>query len=444
MFILLCGYLFIYIERPWEVWSIFGSIPIERIYMLFVLSCFLFWPGKHWAKNIQHIWVLGFFAMHYLLAPFAYSPEAAFAQGFEYFKLVVFFLLIVSCLRNEMELRNFVLAFILVMGLYMAHSLREFIAGRHFYRMGIVRMIGVDQAHGDPNTFAASIVLSLPFVLAVWRADKRRYVRLACFAFGLLALVCIVLTGSRSGFVCVSLFAVMAFWRFANRKKLFYLAMAVLLIPITFFLMPEEKQNRIRTLWDSEAGPENAQESAEGRIAGFECGMRMFLAKPLTGVGAGRDNFIGYRVAQDDGTPSQAHNLVGELLGEFGLLGSLFFLAQVLTTLWCCRTVIQSSRFFSIDDQGFLLHLATAINQGIVLLLVSGLAGHNLYRVHWLWFAAWAVLALEFSKRRAYAMWSQSESSSSHNYSAGSAHGTLYSRNPTMNPTTRSLQENPE
>ncbi len=50
-------------------------------------------------------------------------------------------------------------AFLAVMFVYMLHSLREYFNGRHVYRMSIDRMIGVDQAMSDPNSFGASIPL---------------------------------------------------------------------------------------------------------------------------------------------------------------------------------------------------------------------------------------------------------------------------------------------
>lgn len=380
-----------------------GTIPIERAYMFFMFIYFLIWPGKRWIKSIQHFWILGFLGLHYLLAPFAHSQEAAMDQGFEYFKMVVFYGLMISCIRNEIDLRYLILAFLIVMAVYMAHSLREFIGGRHFYRMGIVRMIGIDQAYNDPNTFAASIVFSLPFAVAIWRAEPRRLVRYGCIAFGMLAIICIVLTGSRSGFLCFAVFTVIAFWRFAQKKNFKYYLLFIALLPGVFFVMPSEKQNRIRTIWDADAGPQNAQESLEGRFQGLESGLRMFLARPLTGVGAGKENFIGYRVTSDDGVSAHAHNLLGELLGEFGVFGTFFFLAQILTTLWCCRTSLALSKALPPEERGFLPHAATALTQGVVLLLVSGLAGHNLYRPHWLWFAAWAMLALEFTRQRVYA-----------------------------------------
>lgn len=60
------------------------------------------------------------------------------------------------------------LAFLAVMAIYMMHSLWEYHNGRHTFRMGIARLIGVDDTNGDPNSFGATIVYALPFVVAFW------------------------------------------------------------------------------------------------------------------------------------------------------------------------------------------------------------------------------------------------------------------------------------
>ena len=83
-------------------------------------------------------------------------------------------------------LKQFAYGFLFVMGLYMTHSLKEFVAGRHTYRMSIVRMIGVDTSLGDPNSFGASIVFALPFVTAIWNTTKSALHSFLCHQLRLL------------------------------------------------------------------------------------------------------------------------------------------------------------------------------------------------------------------------------------------------------------------
>ena len=333
MFALICGYLFLYIERPWEVWTWLAPYRIERMYMILALGIFTLWRGKEIRWGLHPLCVVAFLLLHYALAPFAFSPEEALIQGFEYFKLSVLYFLMIWSIKSELELRKLVQAYIAITGFYMLHSLKEYIAGRHVYRMGITRMIGVDQFLNDPNSFGASLVISLPFLFFLFRTDDRAVFRAIYVAYGALAIACMVLTGSRSAFVTLLLFMLLDQIRRKGKKRHLMLITVILLGLLGWQFVPEEKRLRFETIWNPEVGPANAEQSAEGRIEGFKAGMRMLADRPLTGVGAGGKNFVQYRVANDDGAPNPAHNLAGELFGTMGILGGIVFCCQ-LVVVW--------------------------------------------------------------------------------------------------------------
>ena len=45
---LLIGYMFLFIDRPFEVWPWLGDLRVERIYMLVTMGVWLLSPGKKW------------------------------------------------------------------------------------------------------------------------------------------------------------------------------------------------------------------------------------------------------------------------------------------------------------------------------------------------------------------------------------------------------------
>jgi O-antigen ligase len=164
-----------------------------------------------------------------------------------------------------------------------------------------------------------------------------------------------------------------------------------------WLVMPEEKQNRFRTIWNPEAGPKGAQVSAEGRIEGLKAGMKMFEEFPISGVGIG--NFITYRVSHVDGVGLNAHNLIGQVLGETGILGGIAFLLMVAVTLLNCQKVRSLVRKKLSDPKNKALSgLGLAARDAIILLAFEGLFGHNLLRFNWLWLAAFSSLALQFAR----------------------------------------------
>ena len=288
MVYLLIGYMWLFIHRPFEVWPVLGAIRLELVYVILViLYWILFYPKKTWVGNRINL-AFGFFWIVFLLAwlvsPF--QENVLCTKTVEnYFKAVVFYLLMMGTVRDEKQLKTLAMGFLVVFAIYMTHSLREFQNGRHEFRMGIIRMIGVDENAQDPNTFAASILYSLGFTLAFWSEEYRLKLRLFLTYYTGLAVLCIILTGSRSGLIGIICFLLLCFRRLLRKKIL--LLLVLLSIPLVWISMPQQLQNRFWTLIDPSVGPANAQESVEGRARGFYDGIRLWESSPLLGIGPG-------------------------------------------------------------------------------------------------------------------------------------------------------------
>src|SRR5882724_3339640 len=86
---LLIGYMFLFIDRPFEVWPWLGDLHVERIYMLFTLAVWAVYPNKRWLPNVQHA-AYAAFALAVALCWIA-SPWAEQGQNVveDWFKIVV-------------------------------------------------------------------------------------------------------------------------------------------------------------------------------------------------------------------------------------------------------------------------------------------------------------------------------------------------------------------
>ena len=392
--IMVCIYIFLFIERPWESIRYLHDIPIERPYaILLIIVAFLHHKLKI-VSSPTNKWVYGLLALHFLLAPFAFNPSFAVEQGIEYAKMVVLYLLMLSVADDEESLKLLIKVYVFSMLFYMIHSLWEFNNGRYVWRMGIVRMVGVGETMSDPNAFGASVVLSLPFAYALFCAEVMPSIRKLYYFYFALAVLCIVLTGSRSAFV--ALVCLIFLWVIAQQgsRRIKVLVAAIVSLGVLWISMPTEKQDRIRTLWDEEAGPENAHVSAEGRLIGWKVSWKMFKREPFTGVGVGGKNFVGYRLAnqvdsEGEEAALQSHILYGQVLAEQGLFGAVLFVGLVVSigrSAFVRRVqIIQCGEGIS-----FIYLLCGAILISLLLLLILGFAGHNFYRPLWLWLAAWS------------------------------------------------------
>ena len=168
---LLIGYMFLFIHRPFEVWPVLGDFHVERIYILATVLALGRLAGQ--ALGAQSSTLTPTSASRRpSLCCWAISPWADAGAGRRR-ELVQDSRLLhsVGHLRRTTKgtaagLRR------LPAGDGHVHDAlaQEFVGGRYTYRMGIVRLLGVDTSLGDPNSFGASIVFALPFARAFWHA----------------------------------------------------------------------------------------------------------------------------------------------------------------------------------------------------------------------------------------------------------------------------------
>jgi O-antigen ligase len=381
---LLIGYMFLFIHRPFEIWPVLADIRLERIYILAVVLLVAVSPGKRWLANRQHGAYLAFAAavlFCWVASPWADAGEVTVEN---YFKLLVFYVLIMLMVHDERTLKRLLLAFLVVMAVYMLHSLREYRNGRHTYRMGIPRMIGVDKSLGDPNSFGASLVYALPFVTPFWMSNPSRRLRWFLAGYVALSFVCIGLTGSRSSLLGLLLWALLTiFW---TRWRWRILLLACMIAPLLWAALPPALQNRFETIIHPEVGPANAIVSGQDRLEGLRIGLNLWASNPVTGCGPGAWKAASRR-------DLESHNLYGQLLGEMGTVGAVAF-GLILLGFWAnLRAIRRTYRQHPEWDRDFLFHLTRAIGLAVLLMLFEGNFGHNLFRFNWLWYGGFLIIA---------------------------------------------------
>ena len=404
-------YVGLFIIRPWEqLFPWMESIRFEKSYALLMIIVVALSSKKQFRVTFQSVtvllvlWALGISGL------FAWQSSLSWKPFYEYMTLVIIYFVIVSVIRTPYELLFMLTSYITTMFLYLAKSEWEFfVHDQHRYDMGVSRLIGIENTFGGPNALAMSIVVSLPLLLFLWSIRKeishgwpkfwQNWFPRMLVVYFFLAVTSIILTNSRSGMLGCILFVLLSTFNGKGvAKKMGYIAIGVLFLAGTWILMPDENKNRFRTIWDPTAGPPNATMSATGRKVGFRAGIEMFKRFPITGVGIG--NFTDYRAMHVDGQAMQAHNLVGQVLGETGLVGSLPFLLMILVTLSNCRRLKVLARSRSDPTLEPFSRLGPTFRNAIILLLFEGLFGHNLLRFNWLWLAAFAELSVRFVVQR--------------------------------------------
>jgi O-antigen ligase len=391
MIYLLGGYMWLFIHRPFEIWPWLGDLRIERVYMLATILYWVLAVEKRWTPNRLNTAFIFFWIV--MLASWLLSPYSA--QGSltveDYFKVAVFYILVMTSVHSDHDMKLLITLYVAAVGLYMTHSMREYMCGGAAWDMGTYRMVGVDKTYGGPNSFAPTIVCSLIMAFPLWGECRERWHRWAIVAYVALGTACVCLTSSRTGFI--GLCALTAIVALCSKHRVKLVMLAVVAAPIIWTCLPKDRQNRYLTLWDPSYGPANAQVSAEGRWKGWHDGVRLWKEYPVFGVGPGA-------FAAARGYDLQAHHLYGQVLGELGTLGAVAFGMIVLgffVNYRDLRRLCQQSPEFR---GTFWARLVQAVTITAILLLLMGVGGHNLYRYTWMWFGAFQAIAQGCLMRR--------------------------------------------
>jgi hypothetical protein len=386
---LIAGYMWLFLHRPFEIWPWMGTLRIERISMIFILIIWLILGEKQLTENKVNMAVILFIlamTLATLMSPYTTIFDSVGYQN--WMKYVVFYLLVMTSVKKESDLKILVVTFIFCFFIYMLHSYREYLCGRFSFVMGTKRLIGVDSTMNDPNGFGASMVICLPFLLPLVTLFKKRWHYFFMISYILLSIRCIQLTGSRSAFLGLG---VLLFSSAVVSKHRFKLVPTMLLTGVViWFTLNDNLRDRYMTIIDYTLN-ESATQSAQGRLEGFYMGWKHWENSPIWGVGPDCHGLA-------TGKGLLSHCLYGQIPGELGTVGIFAMTFLVLCFFLNHFQMLQNYNYLQrrgVGKEGlFCLRLSTAIISSILLLLFFGAGGHNGYRFHWLWFAAFQALAL--------------------------------------------------
>lgn len=386
----LLAYAALYLIRPWEIRPELAALPMERIFaVLLLVKIFVF--GKPQIRPRGPGIGLMFFVGALFVTMFAGLDLAqSWVIVENVLKVSVFGICVIAGIRGIADLRAFLLGWVGIQFIYQLKAIWEFyIHGRGSYQMGIWRMRGIESTFGHPNTFCATTVLILPFAIALLRNEKTRFVRMFLMAEIAAAGIVIFKTGSRAGLVEVILLAMIVL--ITSRHRFKGILVLAIVVPIIFLVLPDDLSERYRTIFDKKAN-KSATESAQGRIEGLKKGAKLFVERPLVGVGPNCFTISDRRYPGFTLFPGlQPHNLVGQILGETGLLGVFSFGMMVFATFLALIRIRRRGK--DSEDPALL-----AMGQGGLLVLfflfIAGSFGHNLYRYNWIWLTALTAAAL--------------------------------------------------
>jgi len=376
--------------RPNEFMSVFAVPMIEKAIVAPVLLG-LMWQYFTGAKKLEIPTrptraILGFVVVAGLSVFTSVWLMGAWDKWFQLFRLLIIYVFVVELVKSPKQFRIFCFVFMISGCFHAVSASIAYYMGIRGHAMGIDRAMGLDLSYGAPNSLAATIVYTLPFLYCFLISVRSRLMKLFLVAMAGACMWCIILTGSRTGMLGVGFVTFMIAMQYKNKVR--NIAIGLVLMVVAFFAMPDQYRERLNSTTDF-SGDTGASQSAQGRIDGLVNGVIMMIDRPLLGVGIGQ-----YPVALGNIYGKgwwEAHSLPGQLFGDLGMLGTFTFVAWMYVVFAGLRKLKAAAPRMR-REAVFIGNMVLAIKMEFFLLLFMGLGGHNLYRYNW--FFATAMLAV--------------------------------------------------
>ncbi len=310
-FILVLIYIFLEYGRPYSL------IPIGVIRPAFWVSLLLgvFYlraPGKN-LKDPTIFTIIVFILIMAKSIPTAFNQHWAFkvTLGMAIYLISILLPITVFVVGNK-RLRLFLIAWVCI------HILTALLAIRHGGK-------GIGGILADENDFALAINMVLPYAYFMYIETRSSLKKTFYILAMLIYVVACMYTMSRGGFL--GLLTVGAFILLCTPHKMRNIAVLVLFgLSVTLFA-PANYKSEIASIFHSDT---LERDERQGRIYLWKIGFKIFLDRPIMGVGPGSYKYaVGSYEDRSDThrlhSGKQAHSVYFTLLPELGFPGALVF-----------------------------------------------------------------------------------------------------------------------
>ncbi len=370
-----------YFIRPSEV---FGIEELTNTFFVLILAClcvsvtavlnFLF--AKPLDNQPVMICILGI--LLFVPLPFLFSGDlnGAYRAGLMFFKIVIYYLLLVSVVNTGPRLKSFVgwilvfstiLAIVSVLNMHGVVNLEkvQILSDRRIDPMtgepqGGERLIGWG-IFADPNEMCVLLAALLPLAIYFLVDQKAGVMKIVWLASVLVFTYAIFMTRSRGGFLALIAGLSVLGFRIVGGQKTAILAFFGMLLMV---FVGGGRQTEISFTTNT----------AQSRIELWSDWMMTFRSNPFVGAGVSLDSEEGTEVSPFAGE-HLAHNSYLQAFADMGFPGGVCFLGAFCLSLWTIRSLGASDAVLVDPDQHrlqpFLLGAVTAYAVGLISLTLT-------------------------------------------------------------------------
>jgi O-antigen ligase len=255
--------------------------------------------------------------------PFSVWPGGALHVFTDvYLKILVVFVLMMNTLTTPKRLDQITWLIVVCCGYVATLAVMNYARGQNLVENG--RLAGpVSGIFGNPNDLAMNMVTFMPAAIVVALTARHTMLRRAVAAgIALLMLATIVLTQSRAGVIGFASMVVVLVLLGRNVRPGFG-AIALAAVIAAMPMAPASFWNRMASITDSKTDDLEYTGSREARRQLIREGFKVFVERPLTGVGAGQ--FENYNPPGRQQQWRETHNAPLQVAAETGVIGLVAF-----------------------------------------------------------------------------------------------------------------------
>ncbi len=256
----------------------------------------------------------------------------------------------------------------------------QYFTGNFRVNQGIMRTGGTTSYGEHSNSMAMYMATTIPMLIYLFARYRKPFLKALLVLLMITCLVTLIITGSRSGILCI--LGVFLTYSWFSKRRALYIVAIIFISVIAWFALPDQYKERYGSIASSEIDG-----SSQGRIDAWIAGLGIFLEKPLFGVGPG---IFSTAYGTRYGIWLSAHSLYIEMLATVGILGSFtwgLFLWRLITMLGEMRHKYEKYTFLAEDIFVF----RKSVYAVVAGLLIAGVFGHILLRDTWYIIAGLAI-----------------------------------------------------
>ena len=310
---------------------------------------------------------------------------------------------VIAFVRGPLQLKFFLVAFMLACLKIEQEGIYGILTGSMLWEsQGVQRLHGTTGLYAHPNSLAGLAIGTLPFVYYFYGVVSRPAMKAILGMQGGLAIMTIIYTGSRTAYV--GLMFVLFFLVKDSRFKFKVMSALLVVVLCLLYSVPTEYWTRFESIF---TGQEIEGSSLDSRKAIILEAIDVLIRHPF---GVGVAAFPTMRNMYFGGT-QDTHNLYLEVatnLGIQGLVAFLLFIYAMIKGLSYLRTNVAGQLASltkmqtkeappaykqHVNDLKLMKATADAVWLFLLIRLVIGLFGHDLYEVYW-WFVLGLTVAL--------------------------------------------------